>query len=129
MNQFYPSPCCGYTIFAEPAGSHDICSICFWEDDIVQLGFPTMRGGANTLSLYESQLHYLASGVSDPRFVNNVRQPTAADGKDREWRPFNPAKDTHLDWSVPADHLRWKAAPNDHRLYWWRDDYWLRRSS
>ncbi|HEY5908286.1 MAG TPA: CPCC family cysteine-rich protein, partial [Vicinamibacteria bacterium] len=43
----YPCPCCGYLMFKESPGSHDICKICFWEDDIVQLRDPHFSGGAN----------------------------------------------------------------------------------
>jgi hypothetical protein len=47
----FPCPVCGYFVFDEPPGSFAICPICFWEDDIVQLGFPLMAGGAMPLSL------------------------------------------------------------------------------
>ncbi|WP_241494482.1 CPCC family cysteine-rich protein [Pseudomonas asplenii] len=30
----FTCPCCGYAVFEEPPGSHDICPICFWEDDL-----------------------------------------------------------------------------------------------
>jgi len=43
----YPCPCCGHRIFDEPPGSCDICKICFWEDDNVQLRWPDYAGGAN----------------------------------------------------------------------------------
>jgi hypothetical protein len=33
----YPCPCCGHLVYIEPPGSHDICKVCFWEDDIVML--------------------------------------------------------------------------------------------
>lgn len=34
----FPCPCCWYKTFdAEPDGSFDICPVCFWEDDNVQL--------------------------------------------------------------------------------------------
>ncbi|WP_328859368.1 CPCC family cysteine-rich protein [Streptomyces sp. NBC_00306] len=28
----YWCPCCGYVTLAE-RGSHEICAVCFWEDD------------------------------------------------------------------------------------------------
>src|SRR5436190_23116503 len=46
----YPCPVCGYLVFDEPPGSYAICPICFWEDDAIQLGFPLMGGGANSIS-------------------------------------------------------------------------------
>ncbi|NIP43329.1 MAG: hypothetical protein GWN61_14025, partial [candidate division Zixibacteria bacterium] len=33
----YTCPCCGYRTLDDPPGSYDICGICFWEDDTVQL--------------------------------------------------------------------------------------------
>src|SRR5687768_11830094 len=51
----YPCPACGFEVFESPAGSYNICPVCDWEDDEVQLRFPAMRGGANTESLLEWQ--------------------------------------------------------------------------
>ena len=55
----YPCPACGFEVFLEPSGSYDICPVCGWEDDEVQLRFPAMRGGANKASLFESQQRVL----------------------------------------------------------------------
>jgi hypothetical protein len=55
----YPCPACGFGVFDEPAGSYDICPICNWEDDEVQLRFPALRGGANKESLFEWQQRLL----------------------------------------------------------------------
>ncbi len=52
----YPCPACGFEVFESPAGSYDICPVCDWEDDEVQLRFPAMRGGANKESLGEWQV-------------------------------------------------------------------------
>jgi Cysteine-rich CPCC len=30
-----------------PPGSYEICPVCFWDDDLVQLRWPTYAGGAN----------------------------------------------------------------------------------
>src|SRR5882724_2938731 len=75
----YPCPCCGYLVFHEPTGSFDICPICFWEDDIVQLAFPMMSGGANALSLYASQQNFERIHVSEERFLSRAR--AAAPGR------------------------------------------------
>ncbi len=58
----YPCPCCGHLVFAEGPGSYDICEICFWEDDNVQLRWPTMDGGANAVSLVEGQWAFARTG-------------------------------------------------------------------
>ena len=72
----YTCPCCGYKVFEEEPGSYDICPVCSWEDDLVQLKNPNMAGGANKLSLIESQKRY---GL--PR--QNVKYE-----KDPEWKPI-----------------------------------------
>ncbi|MBI1375264.1 MAG: hydrolase [Phycisphaera sp.] len=51
----HPCPACGFLVFAQLPGSYDLCPICNWEDDDVQLRFPMMRGGANGESLFEWQ--------------------------------------------------------------------------
>ena len=54
-----PCPVCGYLVFDEPPGSYAICPICFWDDDRIQLGYPLMAGGANSVSLYEAQQQFM----------------------------------------------------------------------
>lgn len=55
MTASYPCPCCGFTTFSKPSGSYDICVICGWEDDNLQLRYPGLAGGANDRSLYDEQ--------------------------------------------------------------------------
>ena len=43
-------PCCGKSTVLE----YDICNICNWENDPVQLEKPELRGGANEMSLNEA---------------------------------------------------------------------------
>ena len=45
-------PVCGQYEFEE-YGSFDICPICNWEDDSLQLEMPNYSGGATRLSLNE----------------------------------------------------------------------------
>ena len=45
-------PVCGRTVF-EQVGKYEICEVCGWEDDPVQLADPDFAGGANKLSLNE----------------------------------------------------------------------------
>ncbi len=77
----YPCPCCGFVVFDEEPGSYAICPICDWEDDHVQLCYPSLIGGANRYSLWQGQLRVLA------------RYPVAvmeANGyiRDPLWRPL-----------------------------------------
>jgi hypothetical protein len=56
----YPCPCCFYLGLTEqPPGSFEICDVCGWEDDDVQLRNPTYTGGANgRLSLKKARQRF-----------------------------------------------------------------------
>lgn len=47
-------PCCGH----DYVGEYDICSVCNWENDPIQLKKPDLRGGANKMSLTEAREAY-----------------------------------------------------------------------
>lgn len=121
----YPCPVCGHFVFDNPPGSFALCPICWWEDDIVQLGFPMMSGGANQPSLYEAQQEFLRSGAHDLIFIPHVRSPNESDQRDPDWYPFDPARDSHLDWESQRDTGLWRKADRKGSLYYWREDYWL----
>ena len=125
-NAKYPCPSCGYLMFAEPPGSYDICKICFWEDDSVQLRDPHYRGGANAPSLLESQRNFQEFGACERRFVAQVRPPNDRDTRDPGWRPADPTHD-NLEHCLPEGG--WEGPwPDDWTvLYWWRPNYWRRR--
>ena len=82
----FTCPCCGYRTLGDSPGSYEICQVCFWEDDPVQLLNPAYAGGANTLSLMESRTNYQRMRVSDERFSANVRSPNKDEELDPEWR-------------------------------------------
>ncbi|MCD7929766.1 MAG: hypothetical protein LUF86_06365 [Clostridiales bacterium] len=44
-------PCCGKTY----VGEHDICDVCWWQNDPVQSWKPDSPGGANRMSLNEAR--------------------------------------------------------------------------
>ncbi len=81
-------PCCGYKVFEE-RGNYEICPICYWEDDDVQLADPWFEGGANTPSLVAAQKNYTKFGSMEQRFQKNTRKATESDEKDSEWRPVD----------------------------------------
>ncbi len=119
----YPCPCCGYFVFEEPPGSFAICPICFWEDDEVQLRFPTLAVGANRASLMDAQRNFQRLGASEPRFVQNCRPPTPADRRDPSWRPLDVSIDNILS---PPPGTQTQAYPDTTRFYYWRENYWRR---
>ncbi|MEV4603947.1 CPCC family cysteine-rich protein [Amycolatopsis sp. NPDC049253] len=119
----YPCPCCGHLVFEEPPGSHAICAVCFWEDDVIQLRWPDWRGGANRSSLIEAQRVYAELRAMKPRFTGRVRPATASEPIDRSWRQVDLAVDDFEPRGVSEEP--WPAAGTS--LYWWRPDYWRRR--
>jgi len=123
----YPCPCCGYEVFAGPPGTYEICPICFWEDDLVQLAFPDLAGGANKCSLIEAQQNFERVGVCEPRFKDQVRSPNASDKRDARWRRLQPATDRYLKQERSEDHQKWQAVKDlcDVCLYYWLPEYWL----
>jgi hypothetical protein len=118
-----PCSCCGYLVFDEPPGSYAICPICFWEDDHVQLRFPTLEGGADKLSLTQSQGNFAAFGACEERFQKDVRRPKETDVKDLEWRMIDESMDR---FEEPiTDSGQFTPYPDDRTtLYYWRSTYW-----
>ncbi len=121
----HPCPCCGYLTFDEPPGSYEICPVCFWEDDAVQLRWPTYEGGANRPSLIDSQRVYAADGAIERRFIRLVRTAQADEPLDASWRPI----DVDVD-SFEEPGIREADWPKDlTALYWWRPTFWRRDRS
>jgi len=76
-------PACGFlTVSDSTYGSYNICDLCDWEDDGVQLANPACEGGANRESLIDAQAAALE------RFPLGVKE---RDGFTRSplWRPLN----------------------------------------
>lgn len=120
----FPCPCCGYLVFDDPPGSDEICPICFWEDDISQLRFPTTTG-ANHANLIEAQKNYSREGLCEWRLHAHVRSPNDADLRDPEWRPIDETKDNIEEHVFGVDEG--KTYPMDAtQLYYWRPTYWRR---
>lgn len=85
--QKFTCPCCGYKILSEKQrGSHELCPVCFWEDDGTQFDDPKLNGGANLVSLKQAQQNYIEFGASEKRFLQNVRKPTSDEVKDPNWQ-------------------------------------------
>ncbi len=106
----YPCPACGFLSFDEPAGSYEICSICDWEDDAVQLANPASRGGANGESLVEAQSAILRELGMHVRSVNGIE-------RDWWWRPVSAGELDEADTQARAKHWAHPAT----QQYYWRD--------
>jgi hypothetical protein len=110
--------CCGYRTLPEGAGNYEICPVCWWEDDPVQMASPLLRGGANAVSLVEAQLYFISSGFSDPRFTAHVRAPAGTEEADPAWRPWESRRDLQGDATLlgGADHFNATCEPG--APYW-----------
>ena len=108
-----PCPACGFLTIAEDAyGTFEICEVCGWEDDALQLANPACGGGANRESLIEAQRRVLADRPLGSPGVDGIV-------RDRSWRP--------LDANAVATAIRerdagaWaNAAISDPRQAYWR---------
>jgi ribosomal protein S27E len=106
-------PACGFAVLAEGYGSYEICEICGWEDDGVQLANPTSGGGANHRSLAEVQAEIL------------VRLPAGVmtDGefrRDPHWRPLSAQEFAEAETKRRIRHWHTTAAQNRMDVYWLR---------
>lgn len=70
-------------------GSYEVCPICYWEDDPVQILDPWFKSGANGLSLVEAQRNYIELGAMEVRFLKYVRSPLTTEEQDPNWRPVS----------------------------------------
>lgn len=119
----YPCVCCGHLVFEEPIDSHDICAVCFWEDDGVQARHPTWRAGANVVSLVEAQRNYQQTGAKEPRVLSLVRAPRSDEPLDSGWRPI----DLEVDDFEPDRPSMPPPEAQRREPYYWRPAYWRRR--
>ena len=113
----YPCPCCGYLVFLEPPDSYELCPICSWQDEALQLQFPTSCAfGANHITLVEAQRNFQAHGASKPYLTGFVRALLPSDRRDEGWRPIDETRDqfSEFSWNAPIEQRR------DANLYYWR---------
>ncbi len=122
MRERFPCVCCGHLTLAESPGSYEICDVCFWEDDSVQLRWATTARGANRLTLAEAQQNYRAYGACDERGREFARAALPDEPIEPGWRPIDPARDSFEDWYRDEQRPPW---PTDYTvLYYWTDRFW-----
>ncbi|MRS02043.1 hypothetical protein EG832_02240 [bacterium] len=107
----YTCPVCGFMTFAEPPGSYDICSICGWEDDGVQLANPACGGGANTESLIEAQEKAIRTyPLTTTEIKGHKRSP--------KWRPLTKEEKQKYIEQRDADYWKNMAVVSEEEAYW-----------
>jgi hypothetical protein len=100
-------PGCGFrTIESDGYGSYDICSVCGWEDDAVQLANPCSEGGANRESLHEHQRAFRVDNVPD------------GIERDQQWRPLNEDEVTYLQRAKNRQHWAFMGETAPEFAYW-----------
>ena len=120
----YPCPVCGHLTFSEPPGSYDVCEVCGWEDDALQLEFATtLAGGANGITLHTAQTAFLKAEARMKRKYAGTRFPRE---RDPGWRPIDLDRDRFPAWD---DDVPERADMPDEKLYYWRDTFWYRDSA
>jgi len=78
-----PCAACGFLTMSDSSyGSYNMCELCDWEDDGVQLSNPACGGGANHESLIEAQAQALARFPLSTLETRGIRRSSS-------WRPLN----------------------------------------
>ena len=98
--------------FIEPPGSYDICSICGWEDDNVQLAHPRLLIGANRECLVQYQRRNVKEYPLEVQVVDGIP-------RDREWRPAT-EEEAAIRQDGPNTGLEWFHATDVQPGYYWR---------
>jgi hypothetical protein len=113
----FPCPCCGYRIFRGAPGSFEICGICNWEDDPVQLLDPAYAGGANRMCLMEAQENFAKFGACDLSSCGGSRKPGPNECRAVDWRTAR--SDDLLHARTPAS-LSGDEAEHFSNWYYWK---------
>ncbi|MBD3884458.1 hydrolase [Phormidium tenue FACHB-886] len=109
----YPCSACGFEVFDEPPGSYNLCPVCDWDDDGVQLRYPAMRGGANRESLFEYQQKWLKILPPSVKEAKGYR-------RDEQWRPLALAECEIIDEMPQSGHEYFDSIDAEEPKYYWR---------
>lgn len=105
-------PVCGFlTIEDDFYGTYDICPVCEWEDDQVQLANPACKGGANQDSLIESQKRILRKVPLELKEYKGFR-------RDIKWRPLNKREIAKFEKEKRIQHWKNKGVFSTDEVYW-----------
>lgn len=105
-------PACGFlTIEDKFYGTYDSCPVCGWKDDQLQLANPACKGGANAISLIESQKKILRKVPLEFSEYNSFL-------RDKKWRPLS--KEEVEKFSEEKKARRWlnRGVISSRKVYW-----------
>lgn len=95
----------------------------------MQLRFPLMPGGANSVSLKRGQQNFQNYGSAEKRKLAMAREPFAEEKQEQTWRPLDVA---HDNVEEPQRGIKYGDTYPDidtSVLYYWRETYWRRLAS
>jgi len=105
-------PSCGFlTVDEKIYGTYNICEVCGWEDDQVQLANPCSGGGANSESLHESQVTSLEILPLEIKEYKGIKRCT-------NWRPLNTEEIDKYKTQAKEKHWANKGALDESEAYW-----------
>ena len=70
-NNALQCPCCDYFTLEE-RGGYDICPVCFWEDDGLDLNRLDDHSGPNHMTLRTGRVNFQKLGACDPNMLKHV---------------------------------------------------------
>lgn len=111
----YPCPCCGFVVFQREPGSYELCPVCDWEDDAVQLRYP-LAGGASA-PLADQQERFLRT-LTDEKLAQLNRQGLK---RCSDWRPLRVSDVDRQDLGPTTGRGYVDALLNDTPKYYWQN--------
>ena len=108
-----PCPACGFLTFQGTYGSYDICKMCGWEDDAVQLANPACGGGANAESLIEAQATATRRYPLGGELAKGTR-------RDPRWRPLSDSEKEVASRERDEEYWMNKGTIEPEQIYWLR---------
>lgn len=116
-----PCPACGFVVIREGYGGYEICAICGWQDDPLQLANPSSDGGANSESLAEAQTAALRS-------LPLAVQEHLGSRRSSDWRPLLPDEIAWCEARRNVEHFHSQGVFDPAKVYWRRGLMASRRS-
>jgi hypothetical protein len=111
MSEYLPCPSCGFLTCEENYGNYNICEVCGWEDDGVQLANPCSGDGANSESLAEAQEKSIKEYPLSVELAAGLK-------RSKNWRPLKTDEVEKYNEQKKREHWHNKAVLYESEAYW-----------